>query len=392
MIASGSPPAWADRLRSQRWYAWPWWWVLLAAWAAVWFRVYAPGGGRSWPLFVAAARLLFGAHPASFAHPGGLHLYASYPRFQFGPVTVMVTAVLRLAGPSEGLAAAQVVMTACGLLILWQVWRVAVLVRPAADRELAGWTVLGAGVVFVPAWQILAVSFMHLDDVLALLFAVLALRSLVAGRPGATGVLLALSGCAKPWAYAFLALLLALPAGDRSRLRGLTWAAVATVLLWAPFVIADFGTLAAARYAIPNVADSGLRALGVDSVSTPPWDRPAQLLVGLGLALVAVARGRWPAVLLIVTSVRIGLDPNNFPYYGAGLVTGTLVWDVCGTRKPAPAWSLAAGAMFWGWAAADAAHQPLVAGWMRVGFAVGAALYTILAPARAFEKGLPSTP
>jgi len=379
-----------NRLRSQRWYAWPWWWVLLAAWAAVWFRVYARGGGQSWPLFVAAARLLFGGHPASFGLPGGLHLYASYPRFQFGPVTVLVTAVLRVLGPREGLVAAQVLMTGCGLLIVWLVWRIAVLVRPASDWELARWTVLGAGVVFVPAWEILAVSFMHLDDVLALLFAVLALRSLVAGQAGATGALLALSGCAKPWAYAFLALLVALPRGvwwRDARVRGLAWAALVTVLLWAPFAIADTGTLSAARYAIPNVADSGLRALGVHSLSTPPWDRPAQLLIGLGLSVVAVGRGRWPAVLLIVTSVRIGLDPNNFPYYGAGLVTGTLVWDTCGTRRPSPAWTLAAGAMFWAWAAADSAHQPTLAGWMRVGFAVGAALYTILAAA-----AVPSAP
>lgn len=404
MTASAEPPPWVDWLRARRWYAWPWHWVPLVAWAAVWFRAYSRGGAQSWPLFVAAARLLSGGHPASFHLAGGLHLYASYPRFQFGPVTVVAAAVLRLAGSGEGVAAAQVVMTGCGLAVLAVAARVALLVRPDVGPERIRWTVLGAGVVFLPAWEILAVSFMHLDDVLALLFAVLALRSLCAGSraAGLTGVLLALSGCAKPWAYAFLALLLALPAGPAAgggwrrdpRVRGAAWAAAVTVLLWAPFLLADPGTVSAARYAIPNVADSGLRALGVNAASTPAWDRPAQLLIGLGLAALAVGRGRWPAVLLIVTSVRIGLDPNNFPYYGAGLVTGTLVWDLCGARRPAPAWTLAAAAMFWGWNAANGAHQPTLAGWMRVAFAVAAASYTILAPAALLPNGpmAPSSP
>lgn len=378
---SADPPEWIEAARGTRWYRLPWHYLLLAAWAAKWFQVMAApaSGGASWHLFTEAGRLLFGMHPrGGFTAPGGLRLFATYPRFQFGPVTLVTAAALRRLGPDQGLVVAQILMMCCGLLIMAVAERTALAARPDLDREQARWTVLGAGAVFLPVWSILAVSFMHLDDVLALVLATFAVRAVVSGRMAAAGVLLALSAGAKPWAFGFMALLLASPDRDRV-LRGAAWAAGVTVLLWAPFVLADPGSVAAAKYAIPNAKDSGLRALGVNTPDTPPWDRPAQILIGFGLAAVAVRRGRWPAVLLICTSVRIALDPNTYPYYSAGLVTGALIWDLMGARRAVPAWTLAAGSMFWGWTAVSGDH--VLAGDMRVGFAVVAAAYTILAPA-----------
>jgi hypothetical protein len=387
---SADPPRWVEAVRGSRWYRLPWHYLLLAAWAAKWFQVMAsaPDGGASWHLFTEAGRLLFGMHPRGFTDPGGLRLFASYPRFQFGPVTLVAAAVLRLLGPDQGLVVAQVLMTGCGLLIMAVAERTAVAARPDLDQDQIRWTVLGAGAVLVPVWSILADSYMHLDDVLALVLAVFAVRALVSGRAAAAGVLLALSAAAKPWAFGFMALLLALCGGDwspgegRERvLRGFAWAAGVTVLLWAPFAIADPGSVAAAKYAIPNARDSGLRALGINSPDTPPWDRPAQIVLGFGLSAAAVWRGRWPAVLLICTSVRIALDPNTYPYYSAGLVTGALIWDLMGARRAVPAWTLAAGSMFWEWSAVRGYH--VLAGDMRVGFAVAAVGYTILASAAA---------
>jgi hypothetical protein len=233
--------------------------------------------------------------------------------------------------------------------------------------------------------MILAVTFAHLDDVLALLFAVLAVRALARGRAAQTGIMLALSAGAKPWAFAFMALLLALPAGtgrlDRSspRWRAVAWAAGITLLLWAPFLIADPGSVTAARYAIPNVKGSGLRALGVNSATTPPWDRAAQILLGFALAAAAIWRGRWPAVLLICVAVRVALDPNTYPYYDAGPMVGALVWDLMGSRHAVPAWSLATGSLFWGWTAVGG--DATLSGDLRVGFALAAAAFTILGPA-----------
>ncbi len=388
MNVSPDPPRWASAVRASRWYDLPWHYLLLAAWAAKWSQVMATnGGGASWHLFTEAGRLLFGVHPAGFRAPGGLRLFASYPRFQFGPVTMAAAAVVRLLGPDQGLVVAQVLMTACGLLIMVLAERTARIARPDLDPDQIRWTVLGVGVVFVPVWSILAVGFMHLDDALALLLAVLAGSALVRGRAALTGALLALSAGAKPWAFGFMALLLALPAGAlpagswparNPRLRGLGWAAGVTIALWAPFLVADPGSVAAARYAIPNVAGSGLRALGVGSARTPPWDRAAQILLGFGLAAVAVWRGRWPAVLLICTAVRVALDPNTYPYYDAGLVVGALIWDLMGARRPVPAWSLAAGSLLWGWTAVR--YDMMLAGDLRVGFAAAAAGFTILGP------------
>ncbi|HZR48275.1 MAG TPA: hypothetical protein VFB06_02035 [Streptosporangiaceae bacterium] len=385
---SADPPRWVEAARGTRWYGLPWHYLLLAAWAAKWFQVMATpaSGGASWHLFTEAGRLLFGMHPRGFGDPGGLRLFATYPRFQFGPVTLVAAAVLRRLGPDQGLVVAQILMMGCGLLVMAVAERTALAARPDLDREQVRWTVLGAGAVFVPVWSILAVSFMHLDDVLALVLATFAIRAVVTGRAATAGVLLALSAGAKPWAFGFMALLLALrgPSDEGRALRGAAWAAGVTVLLWAPFVLADPGSVAAAKYAIPNAYDSGLRALGVNTPSTPPWDRPAQILIGFALSAVAVWRGRWAAVLLICTSVRVALDPNTYPYYSAGLVTGALIWDLMGARRPVPAWTLAAGSMFWGWTAVSGDH--VLAGDIRVGFAIAAAAYTILAPS-AVEVG-----
>jgi hypothetical protein len=127
------------------------------------------------------------------------------------------------------------------------------------------------------------------------------------------------------------------------------------------------------------VGGSGLRALGVNSPGTPSWDRTAQILLGFALSAVAVWRGRWPAVVLICTAVRVALDPNTYPYYDAGLVVGALVWDLIGARRAVPAWTLAAGSLFWGWTAAGGSS--VLAGDLRVGLALAAAGVTILGPA-----------
>jgi hypothetical protein len=303
-------------------------------------------------------------------------MYANYPRFQFGPVTLAASALSRLIGPHEGVAAAQVLMTIAGLAILYLAERTACWVRPDLDPDQIRWAAFGAGLIFVPVWAVLAVSWAHLDDVLALLLAAVAVNALARGRPVMTGVFLALSGSAKPWAFAFAALLFAVPA---PRWRAIAWAAGVTLLLWAPFVIADPHSIAAARYAIPNVDGSGLRALGVNTPDTPWWDRAAQLLIGFGLSVIAIRRGRWPAVLLICTAVRVALDPNTYPYYDAGPVVGALVWDLMGGRRAVPAWTLAAGSLYWAWSAAGG--DSMLTGDMRVGFAVAVAACTILAPA-----------
>jgi hypothetical protein len=71
-----------------------------------------------------------------------------------------------------------------------------------------------------------------------------------------------------------------------------------------------------------------LRALGVTTAGTPGWDRPVQLFLGILLGVVAVSRGRWLAVPLVVLAVRLLFDPGTYPYYTAGLVLASVLVDL----------------------------------------------------------------
>jgi hypothetical protein len=186
----------------------------------------------------------------------------------------------------------------------------------------------------------LSVHYGHLDDVLALLFAVLAVRALLADAPALAGLCLGLAVDSKPWALAFLPLALAAPRIRRRHVAA--YAAVTVLLAWLPFVLADPGTLTATQYAIVNEPSSALRALGVTTAGTPSWDRTAQLVLGCGLGLLAVLRHRWQAVLLLGVGARIVLDPGVYDYYTAGLLLGALCWELLGLRRPVPLWSLTA--------------------------------------------------
>jgi hypothetical protein len=56
--------------------------------------------------------------------------------------------------------------------------------------------------------------------------------------------------------------------------------------------------------------------------------------------VIAVARGRWQAVLALGIGARIALDPSVYTYYTAGLALGLLCWDLLGYRTPRPVTSL----------------------------------------------------
>jgi hypothetical protein len=311
--------------------------AVLAGWTILWFSAMAAHGGASWHFFVQGATTLADLD----ATRGGLHLYAVAPMLQIGPLAFLATLAVLPAGPVPGLLAGQVLGAASGLFILWQIRRIALDAYPGLDRTALTRRVAITGIAFMPAWMYLAVASVHIDDVLALLFAVLALRFALAHRPVVTGLLLGAAVDAKPWAVIFAGLLLL--AGDRRAvLRGAVALAAAVALAWLPFFLADPATMSAAHYTIPNTQGSALRVLGVQDLRTPPWDRPVQGLVGLGLSALAVVRRRWAAALLIAVAARITLDPGTNWYYIAGLVVGAAVWDVIGSRSRFPWWTVIA--------------------------------------------------
>jgi hypothetical protein len=317
----------ADRIAAR-----PWW--FLAGWAAVVGSVHGViWSGRGWSYFVSGAHLLFS--------PVGLHLYAAHSDLQIGPLTFLVVAPFVFGLPPAGAeAAGMVAMCGAGLVVLAQIRRLVPSRGEAGDRAF-----LLAGLCFVLVWPELAVTYAHPDDVLAILGTVVALRALHRGQPAAAGLLLGLAADCKPWALAFVPLLLL--AGRRSWARAFViWVAVVAAA-WLPFLAADPGTLAVARYRIAVSLASPLRVLGVTSAAVPGWVRPAQLLLGVLLSTVVLRRGSWSAVILVVIAARLLLDPSIKSYYDAGLLTGSVLADLVLLAARLPAFTLSALLVFY---------------------------------------------
>jgi hypothetical protein len=335
---AGFRGGWRGRLAAcwgRRWHQ-----VLLGCWALGSFAHFAHGGGRAWFFFTMGSKALFGGpHPG--ARPGGLHLYANYPQLQIGPVSFAVAQVLRQLGPHQGVFAAEAASTAAGLYLVAELMRIALIARPGLARRPMAFRLAGVagGAVFLIGWSELSATFTHLDDTLALIFGVLAVRAAVSGHPLLAGLCIGLATDAKPWALVFAPILGTLPL--RAWGRAAAVVALSIAAAWLPFAIADHGTVAAIHFTIRNVPGSGLRRLGVSDPRTPSWDRPAQLLIGWALAAVAVRRGRWPAVILLGVGARIALDPADHGYYTAGVLLGALLWDLSSARRPDPLWTVA---------------------------------------------------
>lgn len=349
--------------------------TLLTLWTLCWFTVAQRHGGVSWHYLRAGGRLLI-----SGQSDGGLAIYAHHPELQIGPVSFLIAALFEPFPVALGERLAEAFMSGLGLYMLVLVGRTAAsfYAGTGVNHRRLQQRVLIAGLAFIPMWVEVSVRFAHLDDVLALFFTTLAVRELVRGRPGTVGVLLALAVDSKPWAVAFLPLLLQLPRAAWRRVAVVVVVLVAVA--WLPFYLTHLSSTAAADFTIPNRPASALRWFGVVDPATPGWDRPAQLLLGLGLGTVAVLRGRWPAVVLLGADARIALDPSVYTYYGASILLGTLLWDAVGQRRLVPWWSWIALLSLYGSAllVPSASAQGLI----RLAFAVGSAAYVLLWPVR----------
>ena len=306
-------------------------WIALSVWTGLCSLLHGAAAGYSWHYFLLGARLLTGSAGAGT----GLHLYAAHPELQIGPLALAIAVPFSWAGPTFGLLLAAMALTALGLLALRVLVTAAERTAPISDSLL-----LLTGICLMPVWAELATHFTHLDDGLTLGFAVLALSAVASDRPLMVGLCLAAAIGCKPWAIAFAPLLLALAPQQRRRAALLTLLGVLAV--WLPFLVGDPGTAALGHFSIVNAADSGLRALGVNSARTPPWDRAAQAVLGVTVAAVVVRRKRWPAVLLAGIAARMLLDPQTYPYYTAGLVLAAAAVDILRPQRQLPLWTTAA--------------------------------------------------
>lgn len=352
-------------------------WAALIAWSMLWGLIHVPGGMYSWHYFATGGSLL----RAVGSSTGGVHVFASHPQLQMGPVALLGAAVVTLVGGAAATALAALLMSGLGLVVLFVVFDAGAKLHGRLPHPRS---VLLGGLLVVPVWSEVAVHYGHLDDVLALTLTALAIRAVVTRRPLAAALLLAAATDAKPWAAAFVALLLVPRAGRLRRVLAYLGAAAAG---WLPFVLLDPRTLRLGSFTILNAPDSALRALGVDAAVTPAWDRAAQLGIALLLTLWCVRRGRWFAVPLVALATRMLLDPGTYPYYTSGLVVAALMVDVLGGRRRIPWWTVAVVAWYVVGTGLDAAHLMPESGMLRAGFMLG--LLGLACAGRGMHHGTP---
>lgn len=347
--------------------------MLLAAWTILWFAVVEPHGGFSWHYLQTGGKFIYQG-------PGGLNLYAHHPELQMGPISFLVAGLFNPFPDHVGQFLSAALMSVLGLVIVVLAGRSAAwyFLGTGTNHQRLRQRVLIAGLAFIPMWIEVSVRFGHLDDVLALFFTALAVRSVTLGNAAGTGIFLALAMDSKPTALAFLPLLLALP--RHQWLRAGLWCAGLVAVVWLPFFVTSPHSMAAAHFTIPNQPASALRWLGVGDAETPPWDRPAQAALGLTLGCVAVWRGRWAAVVLLGANARIVLDPSVYTYYTASVLLGTLLWDVIGQRRLVPWWSWIALLTLYG--SVFVVPDDSARGLIRLGFVAVSTAYVLFWPVR----------
>lgn len=226
-------------------------------------------------------------------------------------------------GRDVGPWAAMVVASAAGLVAVALLLDTVRRLRPGL---VSPWAALVGGAVVVVTWGDVAVRTAHIDDAIALLAVVAALRWCAMDRGGAATVALAIAAAAKPWAVIFAPLAL-VPSG-RLRAARVGCIAAFVALTWAPFVLAEPATLDVADFGIDNDPTSVLRVLGVDAATTPGWVRPAQLVGGIAVVAAAVFARRWPWALLLGVTWRLLLEPGAHRYYTVGIVLGALLVEL----------------------------------------------------------------
>lgn len=303
-------------------------WLLLAAtWVAAVPTAWDIRQG-DWHYFVQGSQLLVAGGPG-----GGLHVLADHPRLHMGPLSLVLAWLLRL-GNTNGLARAEVLMWLLAPVTLLLLERAARRWRDEGDRTWEQLVVLAGGWLLLRSWTTAAGAMGHLDDVLAMTFAALAIWSAAARRPDLLALSVGLAAGASAWAVVLLPLCAA-PHLPRPR-RALAMGAAAVALPWLPFVLADRATVTPTSFSQPIDPGSALRALGATGAAMPHWIRPAQVLAGLALAVLLVRSGRFAAGLAAAVAVRIALDPAIYDYYTPTLVLAALALDLVALRRPLP--------------------------------------------------------
>jgi hypothetical protein len=304
---------------------------------AVWYSSRPLDG--DWWVFEYGARVIGHLHGDKYQQLAGgwPHVYATMPKLQVGPPALLLAIPSQLLTPATGRLVMAIVLTLSGVALVAVLERLARQARPG-DRSVTGMATVG-GLLLVPAWDVVAVRYMHLDDALVLGLLVSATWAAQRQRWIALAVVLGTAIAIKPWALAFIVLIAVLPRRDVVRAAAVTF--VAAIIWWLPFVIADHHTIGSLWNADSAFSTSSTPAL-LGLTHAPTGARGLQFALMLLGAFVAVRYGRWMAAPLIAVAIRLVTDWQTWGYYGAGLVVAALLFDLLGRQGHWPLVTVAA--------------------------------------------------
>lgn len=302
-----------------------WRYPLLTLWSLPWIAV---GLHHAYPrgdwLFVEMGARTLAHHHAGAASGLPLHLYANHSLIQIGPPALAAAAPFQWLPPAVEMRLGPALLA---LLIIPALWCAELAARHTRDGDRVPARLLFAGLVVVPVWMIEVQTWGHIDDVIALLSAMMAVALVSTGRHELiAGAVLGTGIAAKPWAVLLLPVLMGYP---RPRIaRSLLAAAVGALAWWIPFVVAAPDTVQAlGSWSLQMINHPLWHLFGVTG-RAPQWIRALQLLGGLVLSTTFVRKTGWIAVPVVALTWRVATDPYDWPYYEMGPLIGAVLWDV----------------------------------------------------------------
>jgi hypothetical protein len=313
-----------DRAADWRWLILPLWLGLVAA------LPNQRNGDGDWEFFRRGAGALFG-HPI-LGSPGGVHLYASRPDIQIGPLALVAAVPFWSLPRPWDVDAVRVVMCITLLGVIAMTESICSTLDVPA-RIIARVALLG-GAFAIPAWVTVAVTEVHLDDVMVVGFTTAAVLFTARKKPMWAAAAVGLAVASKPWGIVVVPLLL--QPGLRHTLRACVVAVGVAIVWWLPFLRDPRTVTALWHFRLDVSVTSGLALLGAGSGPMPGWARPVQLVTGVLLGVLAVRKGHWIGVPLVGFAVRVALDPSTFDYYEASPIIGALIWDMSRSRSGVP--------------------------------------------------------
>lgn len=287
-------------------------------------------GAGDWVVFEVGARVLVHYHHQNIYGGNRWHLYVDNVDLQIGPPAFWLVAAFewlpfRRLYDVFGVLLPVLSLLTIGGATLAGSWARSRAMNGALQANAAGL----AAVATAGIWGLYAEASKHLDDVLALGFAVAAACLISKQRAWwLVAVLLGTSAATKPWAIILTPMLLGLPRRDIAR-AALVMLAVAAVW-WAPFVISAPQTIQAlGHFQVVPKPGSVLYLLGLHR-GVQRWLRPTQFFVGVVIGCWTVRRSGWIAAPLAAIATRVATDPFAFGYYGLGPLIFAYLYDRAG--------------------------------------------------------------